>query len=97
MPRTISLEKLQEAAQKLSAADKVILLDSLLGSLPDEQQEDWLSRVDQTIRPGEEEDIRLAEEALEEYLADPTTAVDGDVVFKQLMEKYAPSKEIAAV
>jgi hypothetical protein len=86
-----------EAAKNLSDSEKISLLESLGAMLPGNAWTEWLDKRMELSEEDDAEDIRLAEEALAEYKADPSTAVDGETFFKQMREKYARKEETAVV
>lgn len=73
--------------EKLSTEEKLRLVEAIGHSIP-EVFSVWLEKKVDELSETDEADIRLAEEALAEYHANPGSAIEGDLFFSQLKEKY---------
>jgi hypothetical protein len=87
MEKTPTLQQAIDAMAKLSTGEKLKLAEAIGHSIPDIFS-DWIDKKYNELYEDDEDDIRLAEEALEEYRANPASAIDGDLFFRQLKEKY---------
>jgi hypothetical protein len=94
MEKSPAYIKALEAMNQLSENEKLQLLDAIGESLPEVWQE-WLERKADAFYESDEEDIRLAEEALAEYRANPETAVPWDEFYKQQLERLKETKAYA--
>lgn len=93
MEKSPAYIKALEAMNHLSENEKLQLLDAIGESLPEVWQE-WLERKADAFYESDEEDIRLAEEALVEYRANPETAMEGDLFFQKLRERHGEKNPV---
>jgi hypothetical protein len=80
------LQNAIDALEKLSTPEKIKLAEAIGHSIPEEFSA-WMEKKVDELSETDDDDIRLAEEALAEYHANPESAVDGDLFLKQLNEK----------
>ncbi len=93
MEKSPALQQAIEAMSKLSTTEKLKLTEAIGHSIPDAFSE-WIEKKYDELYETDEEDIRLAEEALVEYRANPDSAIDGDFFFRQLREKYGKENPV---
>lgn len=97
MEKSSALHTALAAMEKLTATEKLQLAEAIGENLPDIWPE-WIEKKADELYESDEEDIRLAEEALAEYNANPASAIDGELFFKQLQdqlkEKYARNSAV---
>lgn len=77
--------------EKLSTEEKLRLAEAIGHSIPYEFSV-WLEKKYDELSETDDEDIRLAEEALAEYHANPGLAVTWDKFYKQQMAGLTKSK-----
>ena len=94
MQKSLAFIKALEAMNHLSENEKLQLAEAIGQTLPDIWVE-WLEKKADELYESDEEDIRLAEEALAEYRANPETAVPWDGFYKQQIERLKETKAYA--
>jgi hypothetical protein len=72
-----------DTLEKLSTLEKIKLAEAIGHTIPKEFSA-WINKKYNELSETDEEDIRLAEEALAEYKANPESAVEGDSFLRQL-------------
>jgi hypothetical protein len=91
MQNTSPLQNALHSLEKLNTEEKLKLAEAIGHSIPDEFSV-WLEKKVDELSETDEEDIRLAEEALAEYHANPGSAVTWDEFYKQQMAGLTKSK-----
>jgi hypothetical protein len=94
MEKSPAYSKALEAMNQLSENEKLHLAEAIGETLPDIWEE-WLEKKADELYESDEDDIRLAEEALAEYRANPETAVPWDEFYKQQLERLKETKAYA--
>ena len=94
MEKSPALQQAIEAMAKLNTTEKLKLTEAIGHSIPDAFSE-WIEKKYDELYETDEEDIRLAEEALVEYRANPESAVSWDEFYKAQMNRLKESKTYA--
>jgi hypothetical protein len=82
MEKISALQLAKNAKEILGTVEKLALAEAIGHSIPDEFSE-WIEKKYDELSETDEEDIRLAEEALEEYHANPESAVPWNDFFEE--------------
>jgi hypothetical protein len=80
--------------EKLNTTEKLRLAEAIGHSIPDEFSV-WLEKKYEELSETDEDDIRLAEEALAEYRANPGSAIEWNDFYNQQMKRLKESKTYA--
>jgi hypothetical protein len=94
MEKSSALHTALAAMEKLTATEKLQLAEAIGETLPDIWPE-WIEKKADELYESDEEDIRLAEEALAEYNANPASAVPWDEFYQQQLNHLKESKAYA--
>jgi hypothetical protein len=94
METLIAPEKIIDLAgiSKMSLAQRIAIIEAIENTMTGEMEAMGFPPDD--AEDAGKDDITLAEEALAEYRADPSKAIDGETFFKQLYQKYGLTKNL---
>ncbi len=91
MEKKSAFQFAKDAMEMLGTEEKLKLAEAIGHSIPDEFSV-WLEKKYDELSETDDEDIRLAEEALAEYHANPGSVITWDEFYKQQMAGLTKSK-----